>query len=355
MLSPDGSSKKHTLYDSSGMASGDVSALTSDSEDNVWAGSDAGLWVLEPNESHWKKILWEGIYALAADQQGRLWAATEGDISRLSAGEWTHFGTGYTTLYNTNTKGLAVDPQGRVWAADLFYAGILSTDGNWESSNLRFDVISYLAIDEEGDLWVRASSGLSVCIEKKCTEYSNITTALSPSGSAMAFDNDNRLWFPYATGLRVLDVERLLPAPILNGILVIRRVVNFTLLLIAYLFIVQLSDARKEKVMPDQLKIRDIMKIVWPTWILGGIVGLALIIFSNVFSNLEFSLSFVLVGILGGLLTWVRMISLMARSHISKSDVVISTFVGAIITGVSAAVFVFLFIIVGVTTGFLAQ
>ena len=107
--------------------------------------------------------------------------------------------------------------------------------------------------------------------------------------------------------------------------------------------------------MPDQLKIRDIMKIVWPTWILGGIVGLVLIIFSNVFSNLEFSLSLVLIGILGGLLTWVRMRSLMAQGHTSNKDVVISTIVGGIITAVLTGVFIFIFIIVGSFTGFLAQ
>lgn len=107
--------------------------------------------------------------------------------------------------------------------------------------------------------------------------------------------------------------------------------------------------------MQEQLDISDIMKMMRRTWILVGIVGLVLIVFSNVFSNLEFSFSFVIIGLGGGLITLIRLRSLKAEGNVSQRTVVMSTILGAIITAICTGLFLYIFIIVGVTTGFLAQ
>jgi integral membrane sensor domain MASE1 len=139
------------------------------------------------------------------------------------------------------------------------------------------------------------------------------------------------------------------------GFLVFQRVMNFTLFLVAFLFVMLLSDARKSKMMPEQLSFQDLSKIMWPTWILGGVVGFVLIIFTSAVSNLELSSSILLIGVLGGLLTWVRTISLKVRSQISNSDAVSIILIGVVIAALLTAAFTYIFIIVGMMTGFLAQ
>ena len=96
----------------------------------------------------------DAVHALAADQEGQLWVATEGKLSKLSNDEWTHFDADYTYLAS-EAKGIAVDHQGRVWIADLFYIGNLSPEGRWEKSVYRLDYIRSITIDDQSSIWTR--------------------------------------------------------------------------------------------------------------------------------------------------------------------------------------------------------
>ena len=118
--------------------------------------------------------------------------------------------------------------------------------------------------------------------------------------------------------------------------------------------IVQYLDAGRGEIIPTDLRVRDVLKKIWRNLVLVGFLGAALFLkFST--SYIEFEFLVALLVLFEGALILIRILSLRERSHISKGKIAVSTIVGTLITSGATALLFFLFIIIGVFTGFLAQ
>jgi len=337
VIRPDGSSRTYDVGEES-----ELRALAVDSHDQVWIGGGFGLRKLA-QQGTWIPV-WDNhltgnyVYALTADQQGRLWVATKGNLSKYSDGKWTHFPADYP-------KASAVDQQERVWSIKgKKTIGFFSSDGSWEEVfPPRYGEIYSLAIDAHGRVWARIQEqnygriGLSVCEEntRECSVYYRNISAALPLGYTMAFDNDNRLWVPHSTGVRVIDVNRVLSVSVLNGLLIFRLGLSVLFFLIGYFLIVRLSDTRKQKTIPEYLTAGDVLKRVWLTLVLVGLVGPVLLFYTGAFyfyNDTHRNVLWAIIVITGALVPLIRARSLMVNSHISKESVVSSTVWGGLIT-----------------------
>src|SRR6266498_2409728 len=121
-LTPDGTWKTYTTSNSK-LPFGSVSALTIDDHNRVWVGTTSGLGMLTPQDT-WETFLNERVFALATDQQGGLWVATEKKISLLSNSQWTDY-TSENSGLSTPSYALVVDQNRQVWTTNRFRIDIL--------------------------------------------------------------------------------------------------------------------------------------------------------------------------------------------------------------------------------------
>jgi hypothetical protein len=220
------------------LPSGSVAALIIDSQNRVWVGTTSGLGLLTP-EGTWETLLNERVFALATDQQGGLWVATEKKISLLSNGQWTDY-TSEDSGLSIPVYAIVVDQDRQMWTTDRIRIDILSPNGNWikDIANKvikpRYNGIRALAIDNQNRVWVGTENGLAECVGQQCTlYYPNLANDLElrrPTFPynirALAFDSSNRLWGSNGNDIYILNVflaslfERFLSIQWLEDILV---------------------------------------------------------------------------------------------------------------------------------------
>ncbi len=112
-----------------------VTALEEDAQGRIWAGSVAGLWVLESGTTNLRAVLHDAklskslssdsIGGLLVDKQGQLWVSTEQDLDRLlqwdgKLAEFEHL----SDVLQQNKLGagnLLEDRQGRLWTNEYMY------------------------------------------------------------------------------------------------------------------------------------------------------------------------------------------------------------------------------------------
>jgi signal transduction histidine kinase/ligand-binding sensor domain-containing protein len=106
-------------------------ALAEDAAGRIWAGGEAGLWLLEPGTSGLQVIRHQAqradslaadqVYGLLADSRGRLWVSTPHELDRLLAwdGKQARFEHMSEVLNHPNLHSganLLEDSQGRIWS-----------------------------------------------------------------------------------------------------------------------------------------------------------------------------------------------------------------------------------------------
>ncbi len=128
-----------------------VSALAEDAKGRIWAGSDAGLWVLEPGSKGWRGIhpqpghaaslISDSVSGILYDSRGRLWVATDKGLERLQHwdGQQASFEHINTMLGQANKYlgiNLLEDKAGRIWTDEM----VLDIDNS--SGSLRMTAFS---------------------------------------------------------------------------------------------------------------------------------------------------------------------------------------------------------------------
>ncbi len=121
-------------------------SLAEDAQGRIWAGSNRGLWVLEPGGLGWhgihpqpgqpNSLISEAIESLLFDSRGRLWIATGKGLQYLLAwdGKVAQFES-LNAMRGQSGKYLGVnlmeDKAGRIWSDDM----VLELDNGNDSSN----------------------------------------------------------------------------------------------------------------------------------------------------------------------------------------------------------------------------
>ncbi|NIM94590.1 MAG: hypothetical protein GTO18_12895 [Anaerolineales bacterium] len=139
--------------DNSDLPDEKINALLVDHENNLWAGTEAGLALLEASD--WTVFTTadglpsDSIYDLAQLGDGRIAISTSGGLSLYDKGIFT---TQTLPIPSSNLP-LTVDEQGRLWAGSAVLNGNRWRGYYWTNSGLRSSLISDNAADGADRVW----------------------------------------------------------------------------------------------------------------------------------------------------------------------------------------------------------
>ncbi len=188
-----------------GLASNDVTAITTDAQGNVWFGTDGGgvskLSVAKSRESGYDGKTFvnfstaEGLphYAVKDAFQtkaGELWLALSGGVSRYRNGKFQHFTTTDGLTHNW-TMCIAEDREGDVWFGTA--SGVSRYDASVESIPVNLDNIPIR--DAQGNLWFSVPGiGLGKYDGKNLQTYA-MEDGLPDNGIRVVFqDSQRNIW-----------------------------------------------------------------------------------------------------------------------------------------------------------------
>ncbi|MCE5270839.1 T9SS type A sorting domain-containing protein [bacterium] len=212
-----------------------VNALYLDSSNNLWVGTyagvrrwDGGQWRLYDASNG---LASNAVYSIAQDSHGDMWfGGSSGKMSRFDGQKWTSY-----TLSNFATPheigNIATDRMGNVYAAES-NVGVKKFDGNgWTTmSGISSTWSIHLALDSLDGLWAGNYSGLSKWDGRKWVPQEDNSGFLNSINTLM-LDSHNHLWLATNDGLRsfnpVRGVKRA-DSPLPNGNEGITPIVNAT-------------------------------------------------------------------------------------------------------------------------------
>jgi signal transduction histidine kinase/ligand-binding sensor domain-containing protein len=196
-VSPKGESRTISVAD--GLSNEWVTDIAEDREGNLWVATVGGLNHLRIVRAEMVGS-WDGaaVLGLDIDDQGALWAGTEGGgLHRLDKGVFTKFseGSGLTKPY---VWAVQTEPSGTVWAGTWGQGLFKGRDGQfaiapgWDPSALTVTAILRAG---DGTLWVGSNRGLACLREGKWTWWHETEGRALINVRCLAEDGRGGLWF----------------------------------------------------------------------------------------------------------------------------------------------------------------
>ena len=187
---------------------GQVTDIALDPAGNRWFGTwgdgvvrfDGQTWTTYTTADH---LLSNYINAIAADENGQVWAATTKGVNHHDGQTWKSY-TVENGPAHANVQAVAIDLEGRAWfgtAGGYWWGGGASVfDGEtWthysSRDGLASDHIFSLAIDQKGRKWFGTDQGVSVFDDLAWTTYTTGDGLAHNWVNAIAVDPAGRLWF----------------------------------------------------------------------------------------------------------------------------------------------------------------
>ncbi|HUW59799.1 MAG TPA: two-component regulator propeller domain-containing protein [Candidatus Bathyarchaeia archaeon] len=181
--------EQHKPYTLASEEANDVRSIAVDSAGNLWAATQAGMFVLE--NGAWRRPLLDDAgpaYKIVAGPGGEVWAGAWDGLYRGTAKGLTRVEgvEGPVTAIAVIEGGaLAMGPKG-AWRV----AGGVAAAESIPGSVNRRDVI----VDGDGTLWVATGTGLACVRPNERGVYQKENEILSPDVAALAFDSEGTLW-----------------------------------------------------------------------------------------------------------------------------------------------------------------
>jgi len=146
----------------------------SDSRGRVWAGGDAGLFLLRGARFQHEQTL-RDVRALYEDRAGRLWVGTYGHgLGRLEAGRFTVLTT-KDGLPDDSVVALREDREGGLWIGTHGRGLVRLKDGAFQrftvKDGLPSDSVRFIHEDRQGALWLGTTGGLARLEAGHFTKY----------------------------------------------------------------------------------------------------------------------------------------------------------------------------------------
>jgi hypothetical protein len=165
-----------TYTTADGLADDSVTAIASDSAGNMWFGTE-GYGVSKFDGTHWTTYITSDglagnwITAIASDPAGNVWFGTRYDcnkvgqcdnghgVSMFEGATWTTYTTA-DGLADNVVSAIASDPSGNIWVGTR--GGVSKFDGaTWTTYNSIGNWIWAIASDADGNLWFAPGSGVN--------------------------------------------------------------------------------------------------------------------------------------------------------------------------------------------------
>jgi ligand-binding sensor domain-containing protein len=173
-------------------------ALASDNAGNVWVGTEGnGLWKYDATKKTWTQFTTkdglgdDSVYALAFDNQRRLWAGhLNHGVSVYNGDKWRNYGL-LDGPIGDRVFAIAVSPKdGDVWmATEMGLARYSEKRQDWDyytrASGLPSDTIQSIAFDDSGELYAGTQCE-GIAIAGPDDDYKKWRTVAAPSPAPAA-------------------------------------------------------------------------------------------------------------------------------------------------------------------------
>ena len=194
--------------------------------DNIWFGTNNGVSVFDGD--NWTTydtsdgLVNRFVNAIAVDLEGDKWFGTEGGVSELDDGgtphnksddTWTSYTTSNSQLVFNKIFAVAVDQEGNIWfgskLGNAYGYGVSKFDGvsSWTTydkySGLADDAINAIAVDNSGNVWIGTVwGGVSKFDGTTWTTYNTSNSELASNYvRSIAIDNADVKWFGGCIGV----------------------------------------------------------------------------------------------------------------------------------------------------------
>jgi len=211
------------LGTSDGLPAPQINALCCDSLGRVWTGTDEGLAVIAGGVVQGSPICDSSLASrkvqhLCLDRAGDLWVGfARGDLIRIAAGTTSAEKFPFTVVRSggASINVLQQDCRGRLWVgtkqgADLYVDGILC-DAFGPADGLPSPNVQTLHGDRAGRVWAGTDAGLGLLASPELPVRAPTSLGTPDQNVAWAFaeDNQDRLWAGTLAGLQRADREGL--------------------------------------------------------------------------------------------------------------------------------------------------
>jgi hypothetical protein len=187
-------------------ATNDVRAVAIDNNDNVWAATKAGIYVLGKGKKEWIGLSAKEIngpaFDVEVDGKGIIWIANW-DGLYMSASE----GVKKIIEINVPVSTICVSKNGIL---------CFGPDGMWQQRNSGWEFtkltcsgeIRSVIGDKSDGLWIASGAGLYHKVGDDIKLYQNTSNLLTPYLSDLAYTQDGRLWIGGFGGITIYENEK---------------------------------------------------------------------------------------------------------------------------------------------------
>ncbi|HUA19543.1 MAG TPA: two-component regulator propeller domain-containing protein [Bryobacteraceae bacterium] len=201
-----------------------VSRVFVDSQDRVWASTDAGLFLSERRHGRAEFHLAPGPFSASAavkdmteDAQGRIWAISGRDLFRLDAPGWTRLDISHAQLGH-NLEDLTFEKPGALWinATGEGAARFGLRNGNltgFRTPHLSSNEVVFLRTDSRGWVWFGEDQGVEVFDGQSLRRYTSGDGLIWDDCDSHGFleDADGSVWIATSGGLSHFLIQRAAP------------------------------------------------------------------------------------------------------------------------------------------------
>ncbi|HEY4649979.1 MAG TPA: two-component regulator propeller domain-containing protein [Pontibacter sp.] len=212
-----GNSETKHLTRANGLSSNRITALLTDTEDNVWIGTNG--YGLQQNRAPWFLHYFEigdlkepRITALAQDAAGKIWFGTDngntgfmqhGTPTMLHSTPWPA-GTTLYSMWITGENNVWVGSAQGVWNLKPGATRHFTT-----AQGLPSDEVYFVTADEKGSLWFATAGGVARLHNNKPETITTIAGTSPGKVYCIYRDRRNRLWFGADSGIYFLENNKL--------------------------------------------------------------------------------------------------------------------------------------------------
>lgn len=214
LIKYDGTTITNYTTFNSGIPGSFILAISIDSLNNKWLGSEDGLIKFDGTNSELFNTLnsvlpnnWVDV--LETDLEGVLWIGTEDGLVKYDGADWTLFNTSNSSLPDNDILTIFVDRSNNKWIGTRD-GGLAKYDNStwtiYNSSNslITSNSVNAIDIDDNDDLWLGTGNGLVKFDGNNWINYNRANSQLPSDGiSSLAIDKNNFKWFNGSAGVTV--------------------------------------------------------------------------------------------------------------------------------------------------------